>query len=45
MMIISITKTYEGSMKVTGNGQYIVKARFYNIVMMVHSSLTTLGKK
>ena len=35
-MLVNIIKTEEGSIKLTGNGKYIVKVGFCNMVIVVH---------
>ena len=37
-------KTYEGSIKLTGNGKYIVKVRLSPMVMVVHDSFNFILK-
>lgn len=39
-VLINTVKTYEW-VKFTGNGKYILKVKFPNIVMVVHNSLIT----
>lgn len=35
-VLLNFIKTYEGKIKLTGNGKYMAKVRFSNMVIVVH---------